>query len=262
MTRMLGWLGLAIGLSACTAHGPGRDYLARFVTAERQAQPFDPITATMPGVDMDRAYRLQRDYVRQRLDAGDRIAGYKGGLMSTASLAARHVTEPLVGTLFASGRADDGATISLCGYRKASFELKLGYVGQAVLPVIDLPDIAYRDPDRYGAIDMIAANISAARYVRGTPRPAAGIDLDTVPAALFRDGERIAAGSSGESLGGQRYSREAVLALARRTGRTPTDGDLVVTGKMGDRGWLSPGRYVADYGPLGRVGFTVVACTS
>ena len=251
---------LLAGCMTATSHDP--DYVARFITAERAGLPFAPVTDDKPATTLPQAYRLQSLYVRQRIRAGDRVKGYKGGLMSPASLRSRNVTEPLVGTLFASGRADQGAIISLCGYRKASFELKLGHlIGDGrVLPVIDLPDIAYRDPDHYGAVDMVAANVSAARYVRGTARPPDSLPLDAIGVTLHRDGRRIASGSTGESLGGQRESVRTVVALARKAGRKPLPGDLIVTGKIGDRGWLLPGRYIADYGPFGNVTFQVVAC--
>jgi 2-keto-4-pentenoate hydratase len=263
--------GVVSMLAGCvTAGGSPTGYVARFLAAERGGMPFDPVTASLPATTFAQAYGLQTDYIRQRLRAGDRIAGYKGGLMSAASMKARNVTEPLVGTLFASGRADNGSTITLCGYRKASFELKLGYVidgarrglpaSVTVLPVIDLPDIAYRDPDHYGAVDMVAANVSAARYVRGTPRPIGELDLDAIAVTLTRDGRPIASGIARESLGNQLKSVDVVLDLARKNQRKPARGDLIVTGKIGDRGWLLPGDYVADYGPLGRVGFTVADC--
>lgn len=249
----------ALLLAGCAGGG---DYLAGFTAAERQSVPFAPITATRPGTTMPEAYRLQRRYVRTRLRAGDRIAGYKGGLMSKASLAGRGVSEPLVGVLFAVGSAGDGATISLCGYRRAAFELKIGHRDGQVLPVIDLPDIAYRDPDHYGAVDMVAANISASRYVPGVAQPADGHDLDALRVTLTRDGQAIAAGTAGESLGGQIASLATVRRLSVLAGYAPRRDDLIATGKIGDRGWLLPGRYVADYGPLGRVTFTVEGCAS
>jgi 2-keto-4-pentenoate hydratase len=126
--RMLASAVLAGALTGCVAHGGNPAYLAQFIAAERAGLPFEQMTDRRTAARFDDAYRVQRGYVRYRLRAGDTVAGYKGGLMSRGSLKARNVTEPLVGTLFASGRAADGATISLCGYRKASFELKLGYV--------------------------------------------------------------------------------------------------------------------------------------
>lgn len=256
--------------TGCAVGSREDTYLARFIAAERASKPFDPITTSRPAATMADAYQIQRAYVRQRVAKGDSVAGYKGGLMSLASLKSRNTSEPLVGTLFAAGWTGDGDRVSLCGYRKASFELKLGYILPStssnpeepirVVPVIDLPDIAYRNPDSYGAIDMVAANVSASRYVVGTARPIGNIDLDTLPVSLARDGQTIASGHGRETLGGQAESLILLRKLIAREARPPRPGDLIVTGKMGDRGWLPPGNYIADYGPLGSVGFTVSAC--
>lgn len=249
-----------LGLAGCASGD--RNYIARMTAAERAGVPLTPITASRPAISIAQAYRLQQRYVRERLRAGGHVAGYKGGLMSAASMAGRGVDEPLVGVLFADGRADADGTVSLCGYRKAAFELKLGHENGHVLPVIDLPDIAYRDPAHYGAVDMVAANISAARYVRGAAQPTGGRDLDALRVTLTRDGQPVTSGTAGESLNGQDASVEAVKALARRAGYAPRPADLIVTGKIGERGWLLPGRYIADYGRLGRVAFTVTACAT
>jgi 2-keto-4-pentenoate hydratase len=118
----------------------------------------------------------------------------------------------------------------------------------------------HREPDHYSAIDMAAANVSVARYVLGAVRAADLVDLDDVRVSLARDGQPIASGMGGESLDGQRRSLSTLVGLIRKTGRSARPGDLIVTGKMGDRGWLLPGRYAADYGPFGTVRFTVVGC--
>ncbi len=279
MTKVLSATALALVLAGCATTRPAdRAYVQQFVRAEAEGKPFAPITDTQPAADMAAAYRLQAALVAAHARRGDAAAGYKGGLMSAASMKARNVTKPLVGVLFASGAARGGDAISLCGYRKASFEMKLGFtfargvnrlpanvaaltaaVG-SVEPVIDLPDIGYRDPDNYGAIDMVAANVSAAGYVRGRSAPPAVTDLDALKVSLARDGQPITAGLGRESMNNQWESLLAVTREILATGRTIVPGQLVITGKIGDRGWLVPGVYRADYGPLGVVGFTVKQC--
>ncbi|MET0271868.1 MAG: hypothetical protein ABW360_02650, partial [Phenylobacterium sp.] len=222
------------------------------------------------------AYGLQRRLVAERLARGDRISGYRGGLMSAASLSARKVSEPLTGVMFAS--MESTGQVSLCGYRRANFELKLGFVFKApvrkpvkdvadlrglvgaVQPVIDLPDIAYRDPNAYGAVDMVAANISSARYVRGQPRPANDLDLDALVVTFERDGVRLARGLGRESLDGQWGSLLTLVNLRLREGGRIAPGQFMLTGKIGDKGTVTPGHYRADYGPLGVVAFEAVAC--
>jgi len=270
---------LLLALAGCaTGHRAERDYLAGYQAAEAARRPFAPITETAPATTLAQAYRLQSRLAASRVARGDRVAGYRGGLVSRAAMAGRGVEAPLAGVLFASGLAADGASISLCGYRRMVVELKLGFrfaravrtpprdveslaraVG-GVGPVVDLPDIAYRDPDHYGAADMVAANISAARDVLGVFRPAAGLDLDALSVSLTRDGQVVTSGRGRESLDDQWGSLLAVTEQILASGRTIAAGDLVLTGRMGARPWMAAGAYRADYGPLGVVAFTVRDC--
>lgn len=269
----------ALLLASCA--GPAaqdRAYVAGFDAAARAGVPFAPITDSQPRLGLSGAYRVQRRLIARRIAKGDRVAGYKGGLMSQASLEARGVREPLVGVLFRSDRLDSGSPVSLCGYRKASFEMKLGFlfsravttpptdgaalrasVGE-IVPVVDLPDIAYRNPDRYSAVDMVAANVSAFRYVRGTEHEPQGLDLDALAVSMTRDGHPLTSGRGSESFGNQWASLAMVVRQILASGRRVAAGDLVITGKIGERGWLPPGDYRADYGPLGTVSFAVRPC--
>lgn len=270
---------LAATLAACAATPAGdRTYLWGFERAEQAGTPFAPITDTQPQIDLSRAYAVQKRLVARRVAHGDRVAGYKGGLMSQASLKARNVTEPLVGILFRSGRVADGSPASLCGYRKASFEMKLGFVFSSgvttlpaddaalravvasVVPVVDLPDIGYRNPDKYSAVDMVAANVSASRYVIGRERAAQGIDLDMLGVSMTRDGQALTSGLGRESFDDQWNSLAMVVRQILASGRRVAAGDMVITGKIGERGWLPPGEYRADYGALGVVAFAATPC--
>jgi len=254
-------------------------YLQQFWRSEAEGRTFPPVTELLPQMSLHDAYGLQKQIVSARIKKGDKVAGYKGGLMSAASLAARHVTEPLTGVLFVSGDARDGAQISLCGYRRAGFELKLGYVFAreartriesldelrtlvaAVQPVVELPDIAYRDDKTYNAVDMVAANISAAHFVRGIAKSAAAIDLDALKVTLKRDGVEIARGHGRESLGAQWESLRTVVNLVTANGGRIGAGQIVLTGRIDNKGDLVPGTYSADYESLGVTTFTAVACS-
>jgi 2-keto-4-pentenoate hydratase len=273
-------VGLAVTvLAACaTASEPAPGYLASFRGAETLGRPFTPVTDTAPQLSPASAYRIQDQLVAARLASGDRVAGFKGGLMSAGSLSAKHVSEPLTGVLFASGLRRGGEDVSLCGYRRAAFEAKLGFRFRtaitrpvasiealvpsvsAVLPVIDLPDIAYRDPDRYSAIDMIAADITAALFVEGAGRDPRGIDLDALTVNFEHDGQVVAHGAGRESLGSQWESLRTLVNLIVARGGRIEPGQVVLTGKIGDKGWLTPGAYHGDFGPLGTVDFRAVPC--
>ena len=274
----LGAVALALAACATAAPDPASDYLAGHVAAARAGRPFVPATEAAAGMDMDQAYALQRRLVAAQVARGDRVAGFKGGLMSKKSLADRGVTEPLIGALLASGESH--GEVSLCGYRAGIFELKLGYIFdapvtrrltsvaelksrvRAVQPVVELPDIAYRDPARYGALDMVAANITAARYVRGVAAAPDALDLDALQVRLTRDGQAVAQGYGRESLGGQWESLLTLVNLIVERGGAIRSGQFVITGKIGDKGDITPGAYAADYGSLGVVSFSVRPCAN
>lgn len=271
-------LALTIAASGCASSSsePTARYLDGFTAAERRGVSFAPVTEVAPGLDLDAAYGLQRRLVARQVGRGDKVAGFKGGLMSAKSLANRGVEQPLTGVLFARG--DSSGEVSLCGYRAPIFELKLGFVFRgpvtrgvgtaaelralvsSVQPVVELPDIAYRDPTAYGAVDMVAANISSAHYVRGASSAPDAIDLDALQVSLERDGVVLAKGTGRESLGSQWESLRTLVNLIVARGGAIAPGQFVLTGKIGDKGAVVPGAYLADYGSLGTVRFKVSAC--
>lgn len=267
----------SIGAKSATS-SPADDYLNAFRRAEEETKIFSPITDFSHDVSISDAYEAQKRILAYRLANADHIAGYKGGLMSAKSLSDKRVNQPITGMLFLSGSLLSPATASLCGYRRAAFEMKIGYVFgasvgtpiatvdqvkalvSAVRPVVDLPDIAYRDENKYGAIDMIAANISSSRFVEGTPRKPDTIDLDALTASITRDGAPVTRGTGKESLGGQWESLRTLINIIVANGGHIEKGWIVLTGKIGDKGLAMPGHYLADYGPLGDVQFQVQAC--
>jgi 2-keto-4-pentenoate hydratase len=258
--------------------GDAAAYLQQYAQAEKTGSLFRPVTEMSPGVTLPQAYAIQHKIVAQHRAAGDRVVGYKGSLMSQKSLTDRGVKEPLTGTLFASGSVESGTVVSLCGYRRPIIEMKLGFiiskpisrpvasvadlrgVVASVVPVVELPDIAYRDDKTYGAIDMAAANITASKFVRGTPHTVANTDLNAIEASISRGGEVLTKGVGRESLGDQWESLRTVINLLITNGFKVEPGHIVLSGKIGDKPPVPQGAYAATFGSLGSVRFDVEAC--
>lgn len=270
-------------IGGCAANAPptAEDaYVRGFEAAEHSGRTFQPVTEALPAVTMPQAYILQHRLVEGRRRSGDAVVGYKGGLMSAKSLAARGVIEPVIAPLFASGDRPSGARLDLCGYRRPAFEAKLGFIFgapvdrplasvdalksavSAVQPVMELPDIAYRDDKSYGAIDMAAAMISSALFVRGKASATGVADLDDLAVSVWRDDVALTRGKGRESLDDQWRSLLTVVNLVVGNGYAIESGEIVITGKIGDKGDLPPGSYRLDYGPLGDLRFDVVMCTA
>jgi len=257
---------------------PIASYLMEFQRAETNSNTFSPITDFSHSASIGDAYRAQKRIVAYRLAKADRIAGYKGGLMSAKSLSDKGVNQPITGVLFSSGALASPATAKLCGYRRAAFEMKIGYVFgatvrrpvatvdqvkalvSAVRPVVDLPDIAYRDENTYGAIDMIAANISSLRFVEGAPTKPNATDLDALTVSMTRDGAPVTQGTGKDSLGDQWESLRTLINIIVANRGQIDKGWIILTGKIGDKGTATPGRYIASYGSLGEIQFQIQAC--
>ena len=273
----LALLGVALAVLPADAAAPGNyAYLTEYVAAAQAGRPFRPVTSFDPDVSLDRAYAVQHRIVERQLAAGDRIAGYRGGLMSQASMRQRGVAQPLVAVQFRSGRRTSPATLSLAGYRHAALEVKLGFLFgrdlpsgpltpeavraavRSVVPVIDLPDIGYADPAHYSAADMVAANISSARFVIGKPARCCA-DLDQESATLTRDDAALTHGVGRDSLGDTLGSLVTIAQLAQAQGYRIRRGDIILTGKIGDKVDVQPGAYTAHFGTLGDVHLTVGA---
>lgn len=273
----LAFLGVALAVVPAGAAAPENDaYVTEYLAAAQAVRPFRPVTSFDPGIGLDQAYAIQHRIVERELVAGDRIAGYRGGLMSQASMRQRGVTQPLVAVQFRSGRRTSPAALSFAGYRHAALEVKLGFLFgrdlppgpltpetiraavRSVVPVIDLPDIGYTDPAHYSAADMVAANISSARFVIGK-RVRCCADLDQESATLKYDGKVLTHGVGRDSLGDALASLATIVKLARTQGYKIRRGDIVLTGKIGDKVDVQPGSYTAHFATLGDVRLAVTA---
>lgn len=271
---------LALLATGCAtpALSPEAKYADLVMQADRAGVTYAQATSAIPALDVSRAYAAQHLLVTHRLKGGDSISGFKSGLMSAKSLKDRKAARPLVGALFLSGETASGSSISLCGYRRPALEMKLGFVFKravrhrlpsvdalkahiaGIAPTIELPDIAYADGKNYLALDMIAANISAARFVRARMVAVPTDDIDLLSVAIARDGRTVAQGLGRESLDGQWSSLLSVVNIIVEQGYSITPGQLVLTGKIGDKVDVLPGAYRADYGGLGTVAFAIAEC--
>ena len=217
----------------------------------------DPLPPMPEGLTIDQAYEIQAALVSAV--AGDGLAGYKAGLTAPAGQAQFGIDHPLVGALYESGRLESGAEFAGAG---VSLECEVGVIidadGAAVSagPVIEVPRIAFSRREDATGVNLCACNIAADRYIVGPQSPVRE-DYGALEVTLTRDGERVLAARLDEALGGPLPALDWMVGTLRELGRPLTDGMLMITGALGGIHPGSPGSYVADYGPLGRVTFTV-----
>ena len=210
------------------------------------------------GLRLDDAYAIQKKVVEAV--SGGAVAGLKAGATAAAAQRAFGLTHPLIGSLYERGRRLPG--VSFESAPNVVLECEIGIVvdgagaPRTAGPVIEVPRLAFADEaDRNGA-NLTACNIAADRYVVGEQLPLRAC-YDDIRITLTRDGERVCSASAADALGGPQAALAWMRNEARLRGLRIADGMLLITGACGGIHPALPGRYVADYGALGRIAFTV-----
>lgn len=260
-------------LAGCGAQPPRPEQPV--VAAWERGEPLPLLSALAP-MSLDQAYAIQRAAVLQRL--GDRAPdGFKAGLTAAAGQRAFGVDQPVAGVLWPGSALDASngeLVLSAAGYRQPMLELELAFrvstpitepVADAralreridlVYPAIEVPDLDFASGKLTGA-DIVAGNVAASRYLLGRGQRADGVDINALFAQLRRDGESVQTADATAVMGNQ---WQALLWLVNRSvasGWTLQPGQMLLTGAMGPMLPLLPGHYLADYGELGRLEFTV-----
>ena len=204
------------------------------------------------------AYAMQAELV-QAVSGGD-VAGYKAGLTAPAGQAQFGIDHPLIGVLYSSGRLHSG--VSFSSGPGVMLECEIGVVidaegnARTAGPVIEVPRAAWNSQADATGINMAASNIAADRFITGEQGELRD-DYDDLEVTLTRDGETVTWAPLREALGGPIPALEWMTSLARELGRPLADGMLMITGAVGGIQPAQPGEYVADYGVLGKITFTV-----
>ena len=205
------------------------------------------------------AYEIQHQVVSNL--GSDSVVGIKAGLTSIGSQEAFGISHPVLGRIFEFGRLFTGASFNET--RGGFLECEIGVCLDesrnpiSVCPVIELPRLAFRNPDDALGPNLIACNVGADRYIVG--------DCLEIPTSfaersvtLSRENEVMYTASLCEPLGGPLDSLAWILTEAKARDTAVPDSALVLTGACGGIHPARPGKYVADYGSLGRVEFEVL----
>jgi 2-keto-4-pentenoate hydratase len=252
--------------------------LAREIHDACQAQaPLPAPSQRGAELSLAEAYDVQAALVALRAGT-DPIAGYKAALTAPAAQRAMGVAEPVSGVLFASGRLHDGVVVAARPNRTLLLETEIGFLlnGPIEQPLADVPDLRTRvrwclpvvelaeigfGKAAASGTDLVAANAASGRFLydpemaRSMVRQA--VDVDAVEVSLARDGELLQRSAAGDVPGGQWQALLWLVNALVVRGRRIGPEDLLITGAVGAVQPGRPGRYVADFGELGRLGFEI-----
>jgi 2-keto-4-pentenoate hydratase len=239
-----------------------------------EKQPTPVLSESEPDLDPKTAYEVQKVYVQWRL-AKDRVAGFKAGLTTENAQKMFGVNFPLTGILYDSGKLEGSSVVDTTALRALLIETEIGFViaqsinqplqsaqelqqkVSAVMPAIELPGSGFAEMKVVKAVDLIAANVGAAKFIVGTLRSHQGVNLNEVNVTLFYNGQTLYQGKGVEALGDQWKAALWIVNSVLEQGYRVEPGHILITGALGNIVLGKPGQYVADYGDFGKISFEV-----
>lgn len=217
-----------------------------------------PLPKMPVGLDLGQAYEIQKEVVAAV--SGGAVAGLKAGMTAAAGQRQFGLDRPLVGSLYASGRLAPG--VSFASAPGVLLECEIGVVidghgaPQSAGPVIEVPRMAFADDEDRTGVNLAACSIAADRFIAGEQQPLRDT-YDDIHIRLTRNGQEVSAAPATDALGGPYGALAWMLREAKARGIGIADGMLLITGACGGLHPALPGEYLADYGALGSIAFSV-----
>jgi 2-keto-4-pentenoate hydratase len=128
---------------------------------------------------------------------------------------------------------------------------------QSIVPVIELPDLGFEDLKKVKAVDIIASNVSASRFIVGQEKELDNIDLNKTTVTLALDGQTINQGKGADALADQWKTALWLVNAIAKQGWEIEPGQILITGVLGKMIPGKQGKYIADYGTLGKIFFEI-----
>ena len=210
--------------------GAVKELADRLVAAERERRPIPPPTSAYSNLNVADAYAIQQLIVRDRLDGGERIVGWKIGLTSKAMQEQLGVDQPDYAPILSGWSIPEGHPIPIDELIQPRVEAEIAFELNRPLagPGVTVPDVLAATRGVRPALEIIDSRVedwkiklpdtiadmaSSARVVVGEPltpvqdvrtnagRSASHLDLAKIGVRFERNGEEVATGVGAAVLG-------------------------------------------------------------
>lgn len=250
---------ICIVLGACSS--TEHRVVDEIVTSWREHRALPNIDETLT---IDSAYRVQTRSVRERLD-GASPAGFKAGLTSAPAQARFKANDAVAGVLFKEGAVQSTGTLSLREMRGLYIEVEIAMrIGtpidrpladvaalrahiDGIGPAIELPNLDYTQPQSLDAVDIVATNVAAAKYVVGEFASPQLRDPNAIDVRLVCNDKEMFTGKGTDSLGDQWRAALFLVNKMLEQGWKLQRGQILLTGSLGRMLPGTTGHCVASY---------------
>ena len=250
----------------------------RLYEAEKKREQIRPVSMSLPDMDLDDAYAVQKAWVDRKIADGRKITGYKIGLTSRAMQVAMQIDTPDFGVLLDDMVFTNGGEICAADFMDPRIEAEFAFVlekplfgvdisveqildaTEYVVPALELIAArSYRvDPETgytRNVFDTIADNAANAGYILGDQRIAPhDVDLRWAGAMLYLNGKIEETGLGGGVMGHPAHGIRWVCKRFAPHGIGLESGQIILAGSFTRPIMVGRGdRIMADYGSLGTV---------
>ena len=240
--------------------------------ADRTRTLIPLLTARNPGMTVEDAYAVQREWAVRGIADGRRLVGRKIGLTSKVMQVATGITEPDYGVIFDDMVIESGSSVEFDRFTNVRIEVELAFVLRERLegPEVTLFDVldatAYIVPaleilnshialDGRTIVDTISDNAAmGAMVIGGTPVKPDAVDLRWVSALLSRNQVIEESGVAAAVLGHPAMGVAWLANKLARHGQALEADEIILAGSFTRPMWVERGDTVhADYRELGTV---------
>lgn len=250
---------ICLVLAACGSPQPR--IVDEILTSWREQRPLPNIDETLT---IDSAYRVQTRSVRAKLQDA-KPAGFKAGLTSPPAQARFKTNDAVAGVLFTEGALQSGGTVSMRELRGLHIEVEIAMrIGTAIerpladvaslrahidgiAPAMEFPNLDYEQLQAVDAIDIVATNVAAAKYIIGDFAPPQQRDPNAVDVQLACNGKEMFTGKGTDSLGDQWRAALWLVNKMLEQGWKMEPGQILLTGSLGKMLPGLAGHCVASY---------------
>ena len=221
-----------------------QDIAAELIVAERERKTIAQFSVLHPDLDLDTAYQAQRAFVQSKVDAGERLVGYKLGLTSRNKQVAMGVDAPLYGRVTTGMICDYGEPIRLDRFIHPRVESEIAFLlardieppatvisvlaaTEVVFGAVDILDSRYED-FKFALTDVVADNASAGGFYLGpvSRRPEELEDLRLIGCVVRVGGDVVSTAASAAVMG---HPAASVAWLANQLA---AEGDGLKAGQL------------------------------
>jgi 2-oxo-hept-3-ene-1,7-dioate hydratase len=240
--------------------------------ADRARSTVPLLTARHPGMGIDDAYAVQREWTDRGIAAGRRLVGRKIGLTSKVMQVATGITEPDYGVIFDDMVIESGASVEFDRFSNVRIEVELAFVLakplegpnvtidevlDATAHIVPALEILNSHIEMQGRtiVDTISDNAAMGAMVIGSrPVKVDEVDLRWVSALLSRNDTIEESGVAAAVLG---HPARGVAWLANKLaqhGQGLGAGEIILAGSFTRPMWVERGDTVlAEYRELGSI---------